>query len=188
MDGCSSMDDFHVRRAVRHLRQGGVVAHATEGVWGLACDPFDRNAVGRILALKRRRPDKGLILIGADADCFAPELERLAAAERQAVESTWPGAVSWVLPTQRFPAWIAGAHAGCVAVRVPGHAQARAICAGLGGPLVSTSANPTGHPPTAKALRCRRWFQDAVDFVVPGYTLSRQGPSELRTLAGERLR
>ena len=102
---------------------------------GLACDPFDRNAVGRILALKRRRPDKGLILIGADADCFAPELELLAAAERQAVESTWPGAVSWVLPTQRFPAWIAGAHAGCVAVRVPGHAQARAICAGLGRPL-----------------------------------------------------
>ena len=59
---------------MRHLRQGGVVAHATEGVWGLACDPFDCQAVARILAIKGRSPDKGLILIGGSADCFAPEL------------------------------------------------------------------------------------------------------------------
>ena len=188
MDGQPRIEDFHLRRAVRLLRRGAVVAHATEGVWGLACDPFDRSAVARILALKGRRPDKGLILIGADADRFGPELESLAAADRHRVEATWPGAVSWILPSRRFPIWISGPSSQEIAVRVPGHPQARALCAGFGGPLVSTSANPSGHPPTANVLRCRRWFQGAVDFVVPGRTSSRQGPSELRTLAGERLR
>lgn len=167
------------------------MAHATEGVWGLACNPFDCRAVARILAIKGRSPDKGLILIGADADRFAPELGPLTAADRQAVQSTWPGPVSWVLPSERFPVWITGAGRSprpTVAVRVPGHAQARALCARFGGPLVSTSANPSGVPATDSALRVRRWFRGAVDYIVPGHTLGRQGPSQLRTLAGEMLR
>lgn len=182
------MDDCHLRRAVRHLRQGGVVAHATEGVWGLACDPFDRSAVSRILALKKRPPDKGLILIADAAHRFAPELEALAAADRRRVEATWPGPVSWVLPTQRFPAWITGKGNGTVAVRVPGHCQARALCAGFGGPLVSTSANPSGHPATANELRVRRWFQGRISYLLPGQTQGRRGPSQLRALSGEVLR
>ncbi len=164
------------------------MAHAAEGVWGLACDPFDCQAVGRTLALKGRRPDKGFILIGADADCFAPELELLTVAERRMVEASWPGPVSWILPNRRFPAWITGGQSATIAVRVPGHPQARTLCALFGGPLVSTSANPSGHPPTTDALRVRRWFQSRIDYLVPGQTQGRRGPSQLRTLAGELLR
>lgn len=188
MHGHPRIEDFHLRRALRHLRRGELVAHATEGVWGLACDPFDRNAVARILALKGRRLDKGLILIGADADCFGPELESLAAADRRKVEATWPGAVSWVLPSSRFPIWITGPSSQGVAVRVPGHPQARALCAGFGGPLVSTSANPSGRLGTANALLVRRWFQNRIGYLVPGQTQGRRGPSQLRTLSGEVLR
>ena len=183
----AGIDGFHVRQAARHLRRGGVVAHATEGVWGLACNPFDRSAVGRILALKGRSPRKGLIVIGASADCFAPELKSLPVADRRMVEASWPGAVSWILPNRRFPAWIAGSGGG-VAARVPGHAQARRLCAGFGGPLVSTSANPSGRPATANALRVRLWFQGRIDYLLPGRTEGRQGPSQLRTLAGDVLR
>ena len=35
---------FHLGVAADVLRSGGIVAHATEGVWGLACDPFDGTA------------------------------------------------------------------------------------------------------------------------------------------------
>ena len=187
MENRPDMDGFQVRRAVRHLRRGGVVAHATEGVWGLACNPFDRNAVGRILALKGRSPKKGLIVIGASADCFAQELQFLPVADRRMVEASWPGAVSWILPNRRFPAWIVGSGGG-VAARVPGDAQARRLCAGFGGPLVSTSANPSGHPATADVLRVRLWFQGRIDYLLPGRTQGRQGPSQLRTLAGDVLR
>ena len=45
------------------LRAGGIVAHPTEAVWGLACDPASGTATGRLLALKRRAVDKGLILV-----------------------------------------------------------------------------------------------------------------------------
>ena len=57
---------WHLRAASRVLRAGGVVAYPTEAVYGLGCDPFDVAAIARLLAMKGRRPEKGLILIAAD--------------------------------------------------------------------------------------------------------------------------
>ena len=64
-----------VARAADILAEGGVVAHALEGVWGLACDPFDAGAVARVLDLKGRPVAKGLIVIGASPEVFAAEIE-----------------------------------------------------------------------------------------------------------------
>jgi len=194
MSGCRPnwrADHFHILKAARHLRAGGVVAHATEGVWGLACDPFSSLAIARLLALKGRDPSKGLIVIGAAPAAFAPELQGLTPSQRALIEASWPGPVSWLVPNVRFPWWISGGGSGPtnrVAIRVPGHAQARAISAAFGGPMVSTSANPSGQPSTANLLRVRRWFQNAVDYVVPGSTSARRRPSDLRTLDGAVLR
>ena len=182
---------FQIHTAVRHLRSGGVVAHATEGVWGLACDPFNGRAVARLLAVKRRDPAKGLIVIGASAAFFEPELAVLSGTQRAEVEASWPGPVSWLVPNIRFPWWICGKGRrgqSRVAIRVPGHDQARAICAAFAAPLVSTSANPSGRPSTASELLVRRWFHSSVDYVVPGRTTARNRPSELRALDGRVLR
>jgi len=181
--------DIHIQRAVRALRSGGLVLHATEGVWGIACDPFSRDAVTRLLALKQRRVEKGLIVIGAGPECFERELAALTAAERAGVLASWPGAVTWLLPNVRFPFWITGTHPN-VAVRVPGHPQARALCRAFGSPLVSTSANVAGRPAARTALRARRTIgrRSDVAYVLPGDTLGRVGPSEIRTLSGESVR
>ncbi|MCB1684837.1 MAG: L-threonylcarbamoyladenylate synthase [Pseudomonadales bacterium] len=181
---------WHITVAVRVLRSGGIVLHATEGVWGLACDPFNARAVTRLLAIKRRPVNKGLILIGSTADCFEPELLLVDPASRTRIEATWPGAVTWILPQQRFPAWITGEHE-TVAVRVPGHPQARALAAGFGGPLVSTSANAGGQKPAGnrwQALRFASRSEPAVDYMLPGEVLGLRGPSAIRTPEGATLR
>ncbi len=183
---------WHLKLATQALERGGLVLHATEGVWGLACDPFDAQAVGRLLDLKGRSVDKGLILIGAEAADFGPELASIAPDQRELVEGSWPAAETWILPNQRFPYWITGEHAG-VAVRVPGHPQARALAAAFGGPLVSTSANPSGLPAPASALRARGIFHRSAfpgwaDYILPGEVLRPGSPSRIRTLAGEALR
>lgn len=188
--GCASINEWHIIRAVRALRAQGIVLHATEGVWGLACDPFDEEAVERLLRLKDRPKDKGLIVIGAGAGCFEPELAVLAPAERATVEATWPGAVTWIVPNVRFPSWITGGRP-TVAVRVPGHRQARALCRAFGGPLVSTSANRSGQPPAVNGLQARRrlaGFPTRQDWVLPGDVLTPGRPSVIRTLAGATLR
>ena len=182
---------WHLNLATRALRAGGIVLHATEGVWGLACDPFNPDAVYRLLAIKRRPVNKGLILIGDAVACFEPELEGLNTAQRSRVEDSWPGPVTWVLPQRRFPAWITGSH-DRVAVRVPGHPLARALSRSFGGALVSTSANIGGRPAVRSRLQARRFasarLRPDMDYLLPGEVLGGAGPSEIRTLEGATLR
>lgn len=176
-----------IARAVEALRAGGLVGHPTEGVWGLACDPHNESAVDALLALKQRSVDQGLIVIGDSAAAFEPELAALTEQQRAAVVSTWPDAVTFILPNQQFPAWITGGRPG-VAARVPDHDLSRALCAAFGGALVSTSLNPSGAPPALTEEQARAYFPSLAAFVA-GDTSGREGPSQLRdAITGEILR
>jgi len=172
---------WHLREARRVLRGGGVVAHATEGVWGFACDPDDPSAVARILTLKGRSVDLGLILIGQHQSVFAGELAGLAESDRQTTLDAWPGAATFILPNLApvpWPQWITGDHSG-VAARVPGHEQARLLCTVFGGALVSTSANPSGRVAATTELKVRAYFGSSVDFYLPGEVISPGTPSSI---------
>ena len=170
------------------LRAGGVVAHANEGVWGLACDPFNRRAVGRVLAIKGRAAAKGLIVIAGAAEDFAPELARLDDKASSRIRASWPGAVTWIVPNERFPAWTTGGRP-TVAIRVPGHAQARALATAFGAPIVSTSANRAGEPPAKTEAQVAAVLGDEVDYRLAGQTGGREGPSRIVDAAtGETLR
>jgi L-threonylcarbamoyladenylate synthase len=165
--------------AANVLRAGGIVAHATEAVWGLACDPFDADAVTRLLDIKGRSVDKGLIVIGADESDFAPEIAGLSELDAARVRRTWPGPETWLVPNLQFPAWITGGRPN-VAVRVPGHAQARALCASFGGPLVSTSANPLNRQPARSELAVLRYFNGEIDYLLHGAVGGESAPSRIR--------
>lgn len=170
--------EAELARAVAALRAGGVVAHASEGVWGLACDPFVRAAVAKVHAIKGRAAAKGLIVVAGDAAVFAPELDPLDEALAERIRASWPGAVTWVVANRRFPAWITGGR-DTAAIRVPAHAQARALVAAFGGPLVSTSANRTGAPPATTAEEVLATLGGEIDYLLPGATSGRQGPSRI---------
>lgn len=178
---------FRIRLAADILRAGGVIAYPTEGVWGLGCDPHNADAVGRLLDLKRRDPAKGLILVAAAIEQFAPYLEGLDVAALERLRSTWPGPVTWLVPDNGFaPAWITGRHHS-LALRVSAHSQIGALCRAFGGPIVSTSANPGGRPAATTALRVRRYFPAQLDYVLCGALGGRRGPSAIRDLMTDKV-
>ena len=173
--------------AVNALRVGGVVACPTESVWGLSCDPFNAGAVNRVLALKDRPVDKGLILVAADIAQVAFLLEGLDQSLLRKLDMSWPGATSWLIPHHgRVPPWVSGEHA-TVAVRVTAHPVMAALCRAWGGPLVSTSANPGGSRAPVELFQVVRYFGDALDAIVPGATGGAQRPSVIRDLASDRV-
>ncbi|MDZ7668370.1 MAG: L-threonylcarbamoyladenylate synthase [Gammaproteobacteria bacterium] len=198
------MNHWHLHLAVRVLRRGGVVLHPTEGVWGLACDPWNAAAVEALLHFKQRPANKGLIVVGAAAGCFEAELSQLEPSAQDRVLASWPGPVTWLLPSERFPEWITGGR-DTVAVRVPGHAGCRDLCRAFGSPLVSTSANRSGAPPARNRFQARAWLRDTCRdraaggadaalrheadlYLLPGETLGRRRPSDLRTIQGDEIR
>ena len=164
--------------AVLALRGGGVVCHACEGVWGFACDSFNEEAVRRILTIKKRQPDKGLIVIADHPSKFAPEIEHLTDPIASKVHASWPGHTTWLLPNVQFPQWITGEHQ-TVAARVPDHAQALELAREWGKPLVSTSANVEGDPPCTTEKEAHNRFGKLVDVVLSGSIGEAQGSSQI---------
>ncbi|MGB1191802.1 MAG: L-threonylcarbamoyladenylate synthase, partial [Pseudomonadales bacterium] len=68
---------WQLTKALSALDNGEVIAYPTEGVWGLGCDPFNADAVNRLLAIKHRSMDKGLILVAANLNQISPLLHLL---------------------------------------------------------------------------------------------------------------
>ncbi len=169
------------------LLAGGIVAYPTEGVWGLGCDPANPDAVGRLLALKRRNRNKGLVLLAADFKQLEPWIAPLDSVARARLEATWPGPVTWIVPAAAdCPAWITGTRS-TVAVRVSAHPVARDLATAAGTAIVSTSANSSGEPPEPTAEAVLKRFGGALAGLLDGCLGGLAGPSEIRELAGGRV-
>ncbi len=177
----------HLRKAAAILKAGGVILHATEGVWGFACDPFNADAVEAVLAIKGRQADKGFIVIGAQAHYFSDQLEGLSEAQKQAIQATWPGAHTWILPDTIYPDIIRGGRT-TLACRVPGHSQARDLCELIGNTLISTSANRSGEPSLTTQTQAEEVFGEQVGYVLPGAVLNPGKASTIHSLDGAVLR
>ncbi|MTD39382.1 L-threonylcarbamoyladenylate synthase type 1 TsaC [Erwinia sp. CPCC 100877] len=172
------------------LNQQQVIAYPTEAVFGVGCDPDSEEAVNRLLALKQRPVEKGLILIAANYAQLTPYIDDswLDETQREAVFSRWPGPVTFVFPAKpTTPRWLTGRF-DSLAVRVTDHPLVVKLCQAYGKPLVSTSANLSGQPPCRSAREVAAQF--GADFpVLAGETSGRQNPSEIRdALTGELIR
>jgi len=175
---------------VETLKQQQVIAYPTEAVFGVGCDPDSEVAVNRLLTLKQRPVEKGLILIAASFEQLKPYIDDTALHEeqRETVFSCWPGPVTFVFPAKpSTPRWLTGKF-DSLAVRVTDHPLVVQLCEAFGKPLVSTSANLTGLPPCRTAQEVLEQFGDAFP-VLKGSTGGRQNPSEIRdALTGELFR
>ena len=145
------------RQAAEALAAGGLVILPTETVYGLAADAANADAVAAIFEAKGRPRFNPLIAHVADA-AAAEAVAVFDARARALAEAFWPGPMTIVAPVRDRSAVCDLARAGLdsVAVRVPGHARARAVIDAFGGAVVAPSANRSGRPsPTT--------FSDAVE-------------------------
>ncbi|MCL1526508.1 Sua5/YciO/YrdC/YwlC family protein [Xanthomonas nasturtii] len=168
--------------AVAALTQGGVIAYPTEAVWGLGCDPRQQAAVLRLLEIKRRPVDKGVIVVASGVDVLRDwiDLDALEPARRQAVLASWPGPHTWILPvTAQAPRWVTGEHDG-LAVRISAHPVVAALCVAWGAPLVSTSANLAGEPPARSREALDPALLATIDGVVDGEVGALAQPTQIR--------
>ena len=179
---------IEVSEAATVVNNGGVVAYPTEGVWGLGCDPWNQEAVYRVLALKQRPVDKGVILIGATQAQFAPLMDPLSPEQKAILDASWPGPNTWLMPDPKgwTPDWIRGQF-DTVAVRVSAHPVVVALCQAVGYPIVSTSANLAGQAPLLTAEAVQEQFGTLLDAIVPGATGGQKMPSKIQDLRSGKL-
>jgi len=149
------------------LKEGGVILYPTEGVYGIGCNPFDYTAVKRLLSIKKRNTEQGLILISAHWQ-QVKNLINIDLNKNKILYDNNP--ITWVIPaTEYVPSWIKGKH-DTVAIRVTQHPIIKNICIKFNNPIVSTSANiSTEHAPL-KFTQIKPDIISAVDLIVDGET------------------
>lgn len=158
--------DTSIRHAVTALRSGGVIAYPTEYCFGLGCDPRNIEAVARLLDIKQRKAEQGVILIAANIEqvsCYA-ELENLSSLRQ--ITDSWPGPNTWVIPAKPAVSnWLRGMHTS-IAMRISDHPVCLSLCREFDHPIVSTSANRHGQEALLTAVDVGQEFADQLDYIV----------------------
>jgi len=165
-----------VAEAASALRRGSLVVYPTETFYGLGALATLPAALARLAAAKLRPADKPLPLVAAD-DAMAFALWAAVPAEARVLAGAfWPGPLTLVAaaaPGLPGPVTLGGA----VGVRVPGSELARELCRLAGGPVISTSANPSGGPAPASVEELDPELLSRVDLVLDGGSTSGGLPS-----------
>lgn len=155
-----------IEEAAKWILLGGVVALATDTLYGLAVDPYSRDAVARLFEVKQRKGGRAVPLIAADVDQVTQHLGALPRLAAQLAARFWPGPLTLIVSAPAALARGVAAENGSVGVRVPAHDVARSVSARCGRPITATSANVSGAEATADPDEVEQALGNCVDFLL----------------------
>lgn len=139
-----------ISQAAQILKNKGIVAFPTETVYGLGADAFNSSAVRKIFSAKGRPADDPLIVhVGSIADAELV-VKKIPAVARKLMKKYWPGPLTLVMPKSKKVPAVVTAGLETVAVRMPAHPVALALCKKVG-PIAAPSANSFGKPSPTNA-------------------------------------
>jgi L-threonylcarbamoyladenylate synthase len=171
--------------------QGGIIAYPTEAVFGLGCDPDNSAAIEKLLRIKKRSPDKGLILLAANYSQLLPYIDdsQIPQDKRFIVLSRWPDGITQLMPKNNNLSQLLTGRFPTIAVRLTSQPDVVALCNKLNKPIVSTSANLSGQQPAKTWQEVEQTLSEQIDFIIKGNTLGYTQPSKIiDALTGETIR
>ena len=171
-------DKEDLQEALRVLRDGGVIVYPTDTVWGIGCDATNEEAVRKIYRLKQREDSKSMLVLMDSAAKLPYYIGDIPEAAEMLLEAqNTEHRAQTDLPEEELkPMTIIYPHArnmaknliaedGSIGIRITNEAFSKALCAQLRHPLVSTSANISGHPTARFYHEIEREVLDGVDYV-----------------------
>ncbi len=163
------------------VNNDGVICYPTEAVWGLGCHPCSQLGFEKILSLKQRPIEKGVILIAATLEQITPyakipnELDELHAD----ILSVWQGFTTCILPkTEHCPDYLCGQY-GTIAVRLTNYPLLKNICLASNTALVSTSANISQASVVSNLSEAKQLFGGGVDYYLDAALGGEKKPSRI---------
>ena len=157
------------------LRQGQTLLYPTDTIWGIGCDAANASAVDRIYAIKQRDHNKSMLVLATEAMLSPdtpPQVLQLL------LHSTRPTTV--ILPITMLSTPIADnlpAADGTVGVRLPQFDFCHQLLRQLGSPLVSTSANLSGHPSPTTYADIDPALKQRIDLCLPDHPSFQHPPA-----------
>jgi L-threonylcarbamoyladenylate synthase len=172
-----SPDREVVQTAARMVLRGGVIAYPTDTIYGLGGNPFDSAVVRRILEMKGRPAEKGMLLLIPDPFWVDSLVSRLPEEFFPLAAEFWPGPVTFLMKgSAEVPNLILN-EGGKVGLRQPELPFLEVLLKKISGPLISTSANVSGQPYSGKLSDLIENFRPHVDLFVAAREEKNRRPS-----------
>ena len=161
-------DKDDLQEALRVLRSGGIIVYPTDTVWGIGCDATNAEAVAKIYALKQREDSKSMLVLldsPAKLNYYISDIPEAAWALLEASEDAETKPLTLIYPHARNMAPNLIAEDGSIGIRITKEPFSKALCAQLKHPIVSTSANISGHPTAHFYAEIEQAILDGADYV-----------------------
>ncbi|TLZ34599.1 MAG: threonylcarbamoyl-AMP synthase [Gammaproteobacteria bacterium] len=157
-----------IESAVQALRDGELVAFATETVYGLGANAQNPAAVAKIFAAKGRPPNHPVI-VHLDSPRFLHRWVReVPEVAMRLAERFWPGPFTMVMPRAANVHDVITGGQDTIAIRVPAHPMAQQLLTAFGGGIAAPSANRYGRLSPTRAEHVREELGDAVRVILDG--------------------
>jgi L-threonylcarbamoyladenylate synthase len=157
-----------IERAALAIRRGKVVSIPTDALYTLVADPFNLRAVNRVFLAKGREIHRSLPLLVSDITMVEELAKDLSNRFFLLARRFWPGPLTLIVAaSEKVPLKVTG-NTGRLAVRQSHATVANHLIAALGQPLISTSANISGHPTCRSGIEVFGMMDGRVDLVLDG--------------------
>jgi len=168
-------DEHGIDQILTAYKKGQIIGFPTDTVYGIGCDPFNKNSISKIFELKKRNDNKKFPILGFSKEDIKKIVIFDSAAEKIA-EKFWPGQVTILLPIrEEFSEKIE--NNGKLAVRVPNNECLLSILKKCK-LIIGTSANISGEESIINSHDCIIKLPE-IDILVDGGKINSQGESTI---------
>jgi len=157
--------DKDLKIAVDILREGGTILYPTDTIWGIGCDATNPEAVSRVFDIKKRSDTKSMLVLVDTESRLMQYVDEVPEVAWQLIEvSVKPLTLIYSGAKNLAPNLIA--ENGSVGIRLPKDDFCRKLISRFKKPIVSTSANISGHEAPAVFSEISNEIISSVDYVV----------------------
>jgi len=174
----------NIRTLAEDLKNGAVLIYPTDTFYALGGNALSKEVLDRVYDLKERQDDKSLPMI-AYSNCMALSMFAYKTESLFRLSSHfWPGPLTLVSKASKLLPNFVKSKNLTLAIRVPANLVARGLSRYAGLPLVSTSANLSGHPPCMCLRDIPEELLRNVDYAIDGGLLEKKAPSTIVEISG----
>jgi len=174
-----------IRQAVEALKKGAVICYPTDTLYGIGCDIFNKKSILRIHRLKKRPVDKPFSFMCTDLK-EASAYGHVSNMGYRIMRKCLPGPYTFILRASKIVPNIMITRQKTVGIRVPDHPVCQELLAGLGNPILNTSAvQDPEEPPALHAFELEERFGRQVDIIIDSGPLPYSSPSTVVSLVGD---
>jgi L-threonylcarbamoyladenylate synthase len=169
-------DKEGIGKASKIIKRGGIVVFPTDTVYGIGCNPYNKEAIQKIYKIKSREILKSLPILAFSKDVAAKIVEFDKDSEKIA-QKIWPGPLTLILKLTDEKLKASLNVIDKIAIRVPKHQCALELLRECNF-VIGTSANISGTGPFRNPEECYQNIHN-FDLFLDGGIITSEGESTI---------